>query len=46
MRNLGFGNYVTGKWWSNLWLHEAISRWVSYKALAENYTSSESVSIR
>ena len=28
---LGFGNYVTCKWWDDLWLNEAMATWLSYK---------------
>jgi aminopeptidase N len=29
--SLGFGNYVTCKWWDDLWLNEAMATWLSYK---------------
>ncbi|UJR08425.1 hypothetical protein I4U23_012695 [Adineta vaga] len=32
-----FGNYVTCRWWTDLWLNEAMATWLSYKPFAENY---------
>ncbi|CAF1192609.1 unnamed protein product [Adineta steineri] len=29
-----FGNYVTCKWWDDLWLNEAMATWLSYKPFA------------
>jgi len=34
---LGFGNYVTCKWWDDLWLNEAMATWLSYKPFTANY---------
>jgi aminopeptidase N len=33
----GFGNYVTCKWWDDLWLNEAMATWLSYKLFTLNY---------
>ena len=33
----GFGNYVTCKWWDDLWLNEAMATWLSYKPFTANY---------
>ncbi|CAF0733249.1 unnamed protein product [Rotaria sordida] len=32
-----FGNYVTCKWWNNLWLNEAMATWLSYKPFSVYY---------
>ncbi|CAF3143631.1 unnamed protein product [Rotaria sp. Silwood2] len=32
-----FGNYVTCKWWDNLWLNEAMATWLSYKPFKVYY---------
>jgi aminopeptidase N len=34
---LGFGNYVTCKWWDDLWLNEAMATWLSYKPFGTHY---------
>jgi hypothetical protein len=34
---LGFGNYVTCKWWDDLWLNEAMATWLSYKPFGTYY---------
>ncbi len=31
--HMWFGNLVTMKWWDDLWLNEAFTEWVSYKAV-------------
>ncbi len=33
----GFGNYVTCKWWDDLWLNEAMATWLSYKPFTAKY---------
>ena len=35
--SLGFGNYVTCKWWDDLWLNEAMATWLSYKPFTAHY---------
>ena len=30
-----FGNYVTMKWWDDLWLKESFADFISYKCLEE-----------
>ncbi|UJR37822.1 hypothetical protein I4U23_030512 [Adineta vaga] len=32
-----FGNYVTCKWWDDLWLNEAMATWLSYKPFTAKY---------
>ncbi|CAF1112484.1 unnamed protein product [Adineta ricciae] len=32
-----FGNYVTCKWWDDLWLNEAMATWLSYKPFTTKY---------
>ncbi|CAF3616264.1 unnamed protein product [Adineta steineri] len=32
-----FGNYVTCKWWDNLWLNEAMATWLAYKPFTYYY---------
>ncbi|CAF1272229.1 unnamed protein product [Rotaria sp. Silwood1] len=32
-----FGNYVTCKWWDDLWLNEAMATWLSYKPFKTYY---------
>lgn len=34
---LGFGNYVTCKWWDDLWLNEAMATWLSFKPFGVYY---------
>lgn len=31
--HMWFGDYVTMKWWDDLWLNESFAEWFSYKAL-------------
>lgn len=33
----GFGNYVTCKWWDDLWLNEAMATWLSFKPFGVYY---------
>ena len=32
-----FGNFVTPKWWDDLWLNEAMAEFLSYKAVQNIY---------